>query len=571
MASDLDNTRRCGVPIVNTEPSASDHENVYSTSVTAASLPQHIHHSRTHSFPNVRHEKKSALKINGLDGELSGLQKAATKTVLPSSFNRGVVATEKEEDELYSHWVFHRHVGFRTDTRHISKSNHMQKVSSGQIDERHHPHSTVALKAGAISSSSETADMTDVSKLSERQHLLEELQSIRQQRDHLRQNVFPALHRHHDELNNRHITAQQSYQNEVTDLESTRTKRIWTEKEYHQACRWHALSDMFFIWHRGPFGTISGIRLGRSAVTMIGLVKKCAGSGNAAPGQSTTATPQSMFSWGTSEHAASRQDVNVNQSLPHHTATSNNNNNTHPSNVDPEKVVVPWSEINSALGQIVLLLYTLQNTPHSGISFRKYVLQPCGSFSKIGLLKRNNTQTNLSPQRPKVERRRITALTAYLDTDNNPNSATKIDDTTKRIHSKPIYSPKPPPLPHEVIWYNLHHYEENGSMLSLGYYARRNFNMALEALLFCIAETCLVVEKRDMALAAPYTMRVDGMVVGKDAYLEGNNKKSEGEATVGGLPFSYDPGDGERWTLACKYLLTNLKWVLAYAVKQSSI
>eukprot|EP00573_Skeletonema_grethae_P010973 CAMPEP_0201695004 /NCGR_PEP_ID=MMETSP0578-20130828/7090_1 /ASSEMBLY_ACC=CAM_ASM_000663 /TAXON_ID=267565 /ORGANISM="Skeletonema grethea, Strain CCMP 1804" /LENGTH=80 /DNA_ID=CAMNT_0048180777 /DNA_START=46 /DNA_END=284 /DNA_ORIENTATION=+ len=80
--------------------------------------------------------------------------------------------------------------------------------------------------------------------------------------------------------------------------------------------------------------------------------------------------------------------------------------------------------------------------------------------------------------------------------------------------------------------------------------------MALEAMLFCIAETCLVVEKRDMALAAPYTIRVDGLVVGKDAYLESNNTKSEGEATVGGLPFSYDPGDGERWTLACKYLLT---------------
>lgn len=562
MASDLDNTRRCGVPAaVNMEPSDSDQENIFSESVTAKALPQHIHHSRTHSFPNVRHEKKATMNISGLDGELSGLQKAATKTLLPSSFNRGVVVTEKEEDELYSHWVFHRHVGFRNDTTNISKSN-------GHIDERHHPQSTLALKVGVMSPSFKAADMKSLSKLSERQHLLEELQSIRQQRDHLRQNVFPALHQHYDELSIRHVTAQQSYQNELSELESTRTKRIWTEKEYHQACRWHALSDMFFIWHRGPFGTISGIRLGRSAVTMIGLVKKCAGSRNAAPGQSSTAAPQqSIFSWGTSEHAASRQDVNT-HSLPH-TATSNNNN-TRYSTVDPEKVVVPWSEINSALGQIVLLLYTLQNTPHSGISFRKYVLQPCGSFSKIGLLKRNVTQTASSPQRPKVERRRITALTAYLDTDNNPNP-TKSDDKTKRIHSMPIYSPKPPPLSHEVTWYNLHHYEENGSILSLGYYARRNFNMALEALLFCIAETCLVVEKRDMALAAPYTMRVDGLVVGKDAYLEGNNTKSEGEATVGGLPFSFDPGDGERWTLACKYLLTNLKWVLAYAVKQSSI
>eukprot|EP00986_Skeletonema_menzelii_P006483 scaffold2470_cov154-Skeletonema_menzelii.AAC.5 len=564
MASDLDNTRRCGVPVDNTKPSDSDQEIVYTESGVATSLPQHIHHSRTHSFPNIRHEKKSAVSINGLDGELSGLQKAATKTALPSSFNRGVIATEKEEDEQYLHWVFHRHVGFATDGRNNSKANHMQKVSNGHIDEHYHPQSTLAMTEDQIPLSLSTTDLIKSSKLSERQHLLEELQSIRQQRDHLRQNVFPTLHRHHDELDFRHITAQQSYQYALSALESTRTQRMWAEKEYHQACRWHAFNDMFFIWHRGPFGTISGIRLGRSAVTMIGLVKKSTGSGNSASGQSANATSPSIFSWGTT---VSNQDANATKSLQH--AATSNNNNVHPSHVDPENVVVPWSEINSALGQIVLLLHTLQNTPFSGISFRKYVLQPCGSFSKIGLLKRNATQSASSPQRPKNERRRITALAAYLDTDNNP-STTKTEDTTQ-IHTKPIITPKAASLPHEVTWYNLHHYEENGSVLSLGYYARRNFNTALEALLFCIAETCLVVEKRDMALAAPYTMRVDGLVVGKDAHLESNNSKSEGEGTVGGLPFSYDPGDGERWTLACKYLLTNLKWVMAYAVKQSSI
>jgi hypothetical protein len=513
----------------------------------------------------VKHEKKSVVAINGgLDGELSGLQKAATKTALRSSVNRGLIATEKEEDEQYLHWVFHRHVGFSNN----SKTNQMQKIS-GHIHKWHHPQSTQDSTVNqTFSSSLSTADTIEVSKLSERHHLLEELHSIRQQRDRLRQNVFPTLRQHHDELNFRHISAQQSYQYALSSLESTRTQRIWTEKEYQFACRWHVLSDTFFIWQKGPFGTISGFRLGRSAVTMIGLVKKCTGSGNSASGQSASATSPSIFSWGTSQQAVSSHDANATQqSIPH--AATSSSSNPHPSNMDPEKVIVPWSEINSALGQIVLLLYTLQNSPFSGISFRKYVLQPCGSSSKIGLLKRNANQTTLSPQRPKNERRRITALTAYLETDHNPG-ATKTDNKIP-IHSKPISGHKAATLPHEVTWYNLHHYEENGSMLSLGYYARRNFNTALEALLFCIAETCLVVQNRDMALAAPYTMRVDGLVVGKDAYLEGNNSKSDGEATVGGLPFSYDPGEGERWTLACKYLLTNVKWVMAYAVKQCSV
>jgi len=113
-------------------------------------------------------------------------------------------------------------------------------------------------------------------------------------------------------------------------------------------------------------------------------------------------------------------------------------------------------------------------------------------------------------------------------------------------------------------------------MLSMGYYARRNFNAALEGLLHCIAEASLVVEKRDMALAAPYIMRVDGMVVGKDAHGNdlgigsgggGAATNKDGEATVGGLPIAYDPGAGEQWTVVCKYLLTNLKWLIAYAAK----
>jgi len=569
MASDLDNTRRGTAPN-NTKPSDDSDQNGAHSDSGAKSLPQHVH-QRTHSFPNVRHEKKScpsATKNNGLDGELSGLQKAATKTVLPPSFNRGLIATEAEDDDISLHWVFHRHVGFVTAPENeinYSKSNQTQQTSNGHAEWQ--PQSAhQALTVEENSSLSPPADiLEEASKLSERQRLLDELQSIRQQRDHLRQNVFPVLDRQSDELNFRHISEQQSHQHALSILELTRTQRIWTEKEYQQVCRWHVLSDTFFIWHRGPFCTISGIRLGRSADTMIGLVKKsCPGSGTSGTGYNTATSTTSMFSWGTSEQT----DANASaQSATQHNNTSNNNN-SHPSSMESEKVIVPWSEINSALGQIVLLLYTLQNTPFSGISFRKHVLQPCGSFSKIGLLKRNSTQAISSPQRPKAERRRITALSAYLNTDNNdtPTTPTRADDKIT-THSKPISTPQAAPLPQDVTWYNLYHYEENGSVLSLGYYARRNFNTALEALLLCIAETCLVVEKRDMALAAPYTMRVDGLVVGKDAYLEGNNSKSDGEATVGGLPFAYDPAAGERWTLACKYLLTNLKWVIAYAVK----
>ena len=365
------------------------------------------------------------------------------------------------------------------------------------------------------------------------------------------------------------------------------------------------LGDVFFIWHIGPFGTINGFRLGKSAMTMVGLVKKSTASagGSAGGGGSdhrgngvsgATAGQQggnrggasSLFSWGASSDnknggTVSRAAIQPNNTMVRtNTAAAGNN----PINAIPEKVSIPWNEINSALGQVVFLLYTLQNIPHSGIAFRKHVLQPCGSSSKIGILKRTPAaaSSTSSPQRHTTERRRITALAAYYNTGtpntSNTAAASSRLSNTQSTTSKAIVSSavQPMPLPGEVTWYNLHHYEESGSMLSMGYYARRNFNTALEALLYCIAEGCFVVEKRDMALAPPYVMKVDGFVVGKDVHggtNEHNGTKAsgggakDGEATIGGLPLAYDPSAGEQWTMVCKYLLTNLKWLVAYAAK----
>ena len=77
-----------------------------------------------------------------------------------------------------------------------------------------------------------------------------------------------------------------------------------------------------------------------------------------------------------------------------------------------------------------------------------------------------------------------------------------------------------------------------------------------------------MVENRDMALAAPYTMSIGGLLVGKDVHGdEGVSGAKIGDATVGGLPIAFDPAKGEEWTMVCKYMLTNLKWLVAYAAK----
>ena len=357
--------------------------------------------------------------------------------------------------------------------------------------------------------------------------LVEQLEALRMKRDDLQRT---SIRQHLDEWMYRFEAAKQSYDHTLSTLESATAKRIWIEEQSQYLSKIHVFGETSLIWYKGPFGTINGFRLGRSAVTVAGLLAeqrnndKAATSGARQQQQQQQAgrNGDSLFGqWVPSDAAA-----NVNNSQ--HTSGQSQSNVT-------EIVTVPWTEINSALGQVVFMLSTVQNLSSSGISFGKHILQPTGSSSKIGIVKKMQTNQEANGGH-RTERRRITALSAYYNA----------------------------PLPGEVTWYNLHHYEESGSILSMGYYARRNFNVALDALLYCVAKACLVVQDRDMALAAPYVMRVGGLVVGKDAKVARGGGDVTGDATLGGLPFSYDPAHGEQWTLVCKYLLTNLKWLIAY-------
>jgi hypothetical protein len=402
--------------------------------------------------------------------------------------------------------------------------------------------------------------MINYASFSEKSFLLQQLNHLRRKRRLLEKNASPALHRHLCEWKFRVSFSQQYYLRTLSKLETLSSRKNWTEEEYQFTSRWHVLGDVFLIWHRGPFGTINGFRLGKSASTIVGLVEKCAVGGDGSPaGQLGTGGGASLFSWdnGTAPfHAPKIISANITVSRATNLTAMQ------------KKVMVPWNEINSALGQLLFLLYTLQNAPHSGINFRNHILQPCGSASKIGVIKK---LVVASTGPPKMERRRITALAAYYKagtTDAAPNSISQPLSQLLSNESHPSFL-----VPNVVTWYNLHHYEENGSLLSMGYYARRNFNTALEGLLYCLVEACLVVEKRDMALTAPHIMRIDGLVVGKDGHgnkgIVGNNGigGNNGLATLGGLPLAYDPAAGEQWTLVCKYLITNLKWLIAYAAK----
>jgi beclin 1 len=81
-------------------------------------------------------------------------------------------------------------------------------------------------------------------------------------------------------------------------------------------------------------------------------------------------------------------------------------------------------------------------------------------------------------------------------------------------------------------------------------FGKRNFNIALTGLVRCIAEAEETVQERDRTIALPHPI----------------DASSRGEMTIGGLPIAYGP-DGEQWTRAMKYLLTDIKWLVAFTTK----
>lgn len=76
---------------------------------------------------------------------------------------------------------------------------------------------------------------------------------------------------------------------------------------------------------------------------------------------------------------------------------------------------------------------------------------------------------------------------------------------------------------------------------------KRNFNQAMCALLTCAKELGSFVEEKDPALRYPYLINND-----KINLLSGMHTSNE-----------------ERWTKAMKFLLTDLKWAVAWTVKHS--
>ena len=273
------------------------------------------------------------------------------------------------------------------------------------------------------------------------------------------QHLTQWLIRREEQERNRQLVVDE-YQSAVTSMNY---RRRWL----HLAEEWNGSNDCFHIWHRGPFGTINGLRLA-SEITPLPATTAQDDAVVPSNGHSShTNLPSLVGSVGSvgSVGASSAQNGNGSQSIP-------------------DCVRVPWVEINSALGLVVLLLSTLEKKPHSGITYQNKLV-PQGSTSKIGV-------------------RKGEAVTFYN-----------------------IFS------------------DDN-----FQFFGKRSFNIALNGLLRCLADAGKAVEKIDRTMALPHVIEC----------------ASAGFYTIGGLSVAYT-SDGELWTRAMKYVLTDAKWLVAFTTK----
>lgn len=284
------------------------------------------------------------------------------------------------------------------------------------------------------------------------------LESVRKRRQRMKLLMERDISDQLSQWEQRYNQVSHSRSEALADYRSAASQHKLTANRLDVALKWNVTNDCFYIWYRGPFGIINGLRLGSEVPAL------------------PTGDPAKETANETTAPVANGGGGLLGYSLGFSA-------DSHPSPTEAT-ISVPWAEVNSALGLVALLLSTLQHKPNSGFHFKNEIVA-MGSTSKIGV-------------------RRGESLTYYdLYTDDN-------------FH----------------------------------FFGKRNFNIALTGLVRCVAEAEETVQERDRTIALPHAIEAS----------------SRGDMTIGGLAIAYG-ADGETWTRAMKYLLTDIKWLVAFTTK----
>ena len=377
--------------------------------------------------------------------------------------------------------------------------------------------------------------------------LLQKLQYLRRKRRQI-QKTRSDVRRQQLAVTNQLTKLQLERQESIEQFQSLLEQRQHTSKFLNVSQQWNVINDCFHIWYQGPFASILNARLGLSAPNFqqpisdygYGSTPSSSSSSSPTTQSSSPAVPppqrRSYFLWPslaatapindsttpsmTSSSSASSSVTTNNLSSNSSIGVSANSNNS----TANERIVVPWPEINAALGYVVLLLKILQEKV--GFTFT-HTLLPQGSTSKIVI--DNRSVYNLF-----------------------------FDDTSSTMIM----------------------------MMGGRGYNMRNFHLALQALLQIVAEAA--VQLVDKTIVLPHVITRGGGI--KDTISTTTPTTAGGEWKIGGLSINPDEqiqssqqqsttttssqpsstsssSSSSNFTRACKYLLTDIKWLVAYTVK----
>ncbi|ORZ38474.1 autophagy protein Apg6-domain-containing protein [Catenaria anguillulae PL171] len=193
---------------------------------------------------------------------------------------------------------------------------------------------------------------------------------------------------------------------------------------------------------------------------------------------------------------------------------------------------VDWPEINAGWGQACLMLETLAK--RLGFEFDGYRLLPMGSTSKV---------QKLTPRKPP-------APTSSTSSSGISTSNDSLTSSTQPLTSATAAFSSPPSV---ITTFDLHGASHDfsaaiGRFLSL---PASSFDKALIAFLQCLAQLGEYCESLDPEFRQSYQINRERIGDVSIKMHGGGGRKGE-----------------ESWAKACKYVLTNLKWIMAFVTKR---
>jgi len=183
------------------------------------------------------------------------------------------------------------------------------------------------------------------------------------------------LHRHQKQSIHEYNAVIHKRNHALSEFKAAALYNSTLKEKLESTRKWHPTQDIFYIWHRGPFATINGLRLGIQS-----------------PPSATDAFHQHE------EEEKRKRILNFSQQQQQEHSPFPSSGATNPSllssffsqpssslsqRANKDVITVSWPEINAALGTVALLLHTIQSNPHSNIKFKMYKIYPIGSHSKI--------------------------------------------------------------------------------------------------------------------------------------------------------------------------------------------